>query len=190
MSAESWGLFANNGYLNAYDGSGASLTRLKYIVGDVKISGLMRICNTPVDAHIRGGFFGTGYGEPTIPTITLSERLMQLAAAASPGTVGEFLSGTGAYAANYSTFGSGFPYAVHLELVAKGSALGKPDNTLKLWHVQFPSWDLAQGDPWTRSWTGRVLGVPGFWASSVGGAGTVASIDGAIYSRRIDQDGN
>jgi hypothetical protein len=190
MSVEAWTIFANNCYLNVYDGGSASIIRIPYVMNDVKFSGLREICNERVDATIRGAFYGTAWGGPTFPTVTLTEKLTQLVATAAPGPLGDFLGHRGAYASNVSTFGVGFPYAVHMEFVTKGSALGKSDRTLKLWHVQFDEGDLQQADPVTRAWTGRVMGVTGVYAGSVGSAGTVASVDGAIYSRRIDQDGN
>jgi len=181
--------FSTNGYISVVNGT-RTYTRIPYIEGDVKFTGLDAVCNEIVRATARGGLISTGYGDPTFPTVTLSERVTQLISTADPGPLHDILQHTGAYASDVSTFGAGHLYAVHLLFTQKGSAYGDPDNELKLWNVQWQGHDLAWGAPNTRSWTGMVQGVPGFWGGSVGSAGTVASIDGLIECRRIDQDGN
>jgi|GEM_PF-4338894 len=189
MSLSTWGKNATNCYLNVITGT-TTYSRIPYVEGDIKISGLQRICNEIVRATARGGTLGVGYGDPTFPQITLSEKVTQLIASAAPGPAHDILLGVGAYASDVSMFGSGKPFCVDLEFVEKGAAYGDPDDTMRLYRVMFPGYDFAQGTPNTRSWTGTVEGVPGYWGNSVGGAGTVASVNGLILARRIDQDGN
>jgi hypothetical protein len=181
--------FDTNTYLNVYDGGSASIIRIPYVDKDVKISGLMKVCNAVQRADARGGFLGVGYGDPTVPTITLSEEITDLIAASAPGPLRDFLTQTGSYVNNVSTLGSGHMYTVHLEQVTKGAALGDSDMTRKLWNVLFDKYDYANGGPNKHAWTGQILGVPGFWGGSVGGAGTIVSLNGLIECRRIDQDG-
>lgn len=182
MSLEVWPKFDTNGLINVYDGGSASIIGVPYLEGDFKVSGLMPICNEMTEAAPRGLFMGVGYGDATFPSVTITERLAQMIATSAPGPLRDFLTQTGAYAANVSTFGAGRPRAVHLEYVVKGTDIGDADDTLKLFNVAFPAYDFAAGRPNSHSWTGKVYG-------QTGASGIVATINGTTVCRRISANG-
>lgn len=176
MSQGTQPMFDTAGELRAYDGSGApvSLVPVPFANGDIKISGLGRRLNELVPVFVRGRFVGAGYGERRIPTITVTETIMRLVAAAAAGPMRDFLTGTGSYSANQSTLGTGRPYCVKIECKYFGAQFGDTDDMYTLNNVHF-EYDFAEGRPNTHAWTGMVLGT--------------VMLNGAIVAQEISATG-
>jgi hypothetical protein len=143
--------------------------------GDVKVSGLGRRLNDAVYVVRRGRFMGAGYGKRRFVGVALSERVMSMIAAASPGPMRDFVSGSGAYSANVSTLGAGQLYTIDVEYTSQDNT-GSPSDVLYMRNVDFNSYDFEEGDEGNKlAYAGMMLGT--------------ASLNGVTISQEIGVGG-
>lgn len=147
---------STNGILRVLNGS--TTRTVNTDEGDIKFGGLGRRLNAPVHVSRRGIFMGAGYGARRYPTVTVNEKILSAIAAAVPGPLRDFLTGTGAYDTATGTLGAGQNYTVDFELTLKDNTGVTPDDVFYLNDVDFNSYDFAEGEPDTFSFTGMVLG--------------------------------
>lgn len=114
--------------------------------GDVKISGLGRRLNDPVYVTRRGRFMGAGLGKRRFVGVALSERILSMIAAAAPGPMRDFISGSGAYNALVSTLGAGQAvFTIDVEYTSQDNT-GSPSDVLYMRNVDFNSYDFEEAE--------------------------------------------
>ena len=148
------------GVITAKDGSGNSLV-VPYDKGDMALTGLGARLNETAKYEARGKYLGTGYTVRRYPQLSFSAFVSNLvgATAISPGSVLEFLTGLGAYAANISTQGTGRPYQCDIEFSIEGTAFGDAsDEVVTLNDCEFTAdfSEAAEGN--SLSFSAMVLG--------------------------------
>jgi hypothetical protein len=144
--------------------------------GDIKIAGLGRRLNAALHVTRRGRLMGAALGARRFPVVTVNEKILSAIAAAAPGPLRDFLTGTGAYSANVGTLGAGQNYTVDFELTLKDNTGVTPDDVIYLNDVDFNSYDFAEGEPDTFAFTGMVLGP--------------VTINGVEIAREINEGGS
>lgn len=143
--------------------------------GDFKAGGLGRRFNARVPVSRRGRHMGSGYGERRYPQLTFTEKILQQTAASAPGSIRDFITGTGPYAAEVGVNGAGFPYTINVRHTAEVSNYGGVDD-VNVWNdVDFNAYDFAEGEPNTNSLTGDVQGTH--------------TLNGVVVGREISQGG-
>lgn len=175
MALHNYARFDTNASYRLLDGTGSPVTVAgTYMEGDFNLSGLQRRLNEVVPATCRGQVISLGHGDPLYPAIGVSERVTNMIATSAPGPVRDFMTATGAYAANVSTMGAGTPYTCNLELTVKGVPFGSADDVLLIQHIHW-AYAFALGRPNTNTWTGTVYGS--------------VFLNGVEIAKRIDANG-
>ena len=128
--------------------------------GDVRVSGLGRRLNERVYVTRRGRFMGAGYGKRLFVGVALSERIMSMIAVAAPGPMRDFVSGSGAYAANVSTLGAGQVYTIDVEYTSTDNS-GATSDVLYLRNVDFGTYDFEESESGNmfKYAAGQMLGI-------------------------------
>lgn len=152
------------GSIKAVDGAGTEL-QLPYTLGDLKLGPLKKVLNEDVQIEARGEYISSATGKRIYPTLSFSALAGNLAGATAtaPGTLAEFVTGQGAYAANVSTSGAGSRrvYTVKLVIRVEGSDVGDTDDeviTLNHCIVTVDQWSEAE-DGNKVSITAKVVGT-------------------------------
>lgn len=175
MSLHDFARFDTNARFRLIDGSpGPVDVAATYMQGDFNLSGLARRLNVVTPTEVRGHLVSLNHAERRYPQIGVSEVLTNMIATAAPGPVRDFLTGTGAYAANIGTMGENRPYTTHLELTVHGTRFGSVDDVLLVEHIDW-TYGFTLGRPNTNAWTGAVYGR--------------VLLNGVVIAQEIDADG-
>lgn len=148
------------GTLTLIDGAGTSLT-VPYEKGDLSVDGLAQSLNELVKHEARGNFISASYGNRRYPSMSFSAFATNLVGGTSsaPGTVYEFVTRSGAYAALVPTLGAGHPMTVDVRLTIEGSNFGdSADETITLHDVHVTASFQEATDGNSLSFSGEVLG--------------------------------
>lgn len=153
---------ATMGTLTLADGTGTPVTlAVSYDRGDLAITGLGPKLNNIGKFEARGRFVSHAYTERRYPTVKFTAWLPNVAgsSATAPGSLAEFVSGLGAYAANTPTAGTGRPYTVKLTWTIEGTNFGDAADETVVCNNVFVTFDLQEAmDGNTISLSGEVLG--------------------------------
>jgi hypothetical protein len=151
------------GVLLLSDGTGTPVTLvIPMAQGDFTLGPISQYLNEPVIYTARTRIIGLGWGAPAQPAISLTAMVGNLVGSSNtaPGTVLEFITGKGAYAANISTLGANRPMTVDLRMTIEGTDFGDTaDETIDCEDVQMTIEfsEAAEGN--SISISGTVLGA-------------------------------
>ena len=150
-----------DGSLTLSDGTGTPVTlSVTFDLGDLTISGLSQRLNEVAAIQSRGKLRSIRHAARTFPSLSFSAYVSSYAGETSvPGSLSEFITGTGLYSANTST-SAGDVYTVDVTFDIEGTDLSDGvDGQIVCSDVHF-TFDLAESmDGNTISLSGTVYGA-------------------------------
>ena len=151
---------AIDGTITLSDGTGTPVTlALSFDLGDLSITGLSQRLNEVVAVQRRGKLASIRHGARTFPQLTFSAYITSYTGVTSaPGSIMDFVTGTGVYSANTST-SSGDVFTCDVTFDIEGTDLGdSADGQIVVADVHF-AFDLSEAtDGNTVSLTGTIYG--------------------------------
>lgn len=151
-----------DGQLTLSDGTGSPVSLvLAFDNGDLSISGLSKVLNEETAIQGRGKLRSVRYGARTFPTVSFTAYVTSITGVTSaPGSVTDFVSGTGVYSSNTSTLSGGDVYCVDLTYDLEGTDLGdSEDGQIVIGNVRCV-YDFTEATEGTQvSITGTVYGT-------------------------------
>jgi len=150
------------GVLRFSDGTGTPVTLTgQMFEGDYSLDGVAQDLNEDVVFTSRTLVIGLGVGAPSIPQLSMSCKWGNIVGSSgtAPGTVTEFVTGKGAYAANVSTLGANRRMTVDVRWTIEGTGWGDTaDETVDCEDVRFNFGITESAEANKLAFTGKVLG--------------------------------